>query len=337
MDAARLDPRAGLVAPVFDHRAFHSRPKSTFIDASKRASVISIPPANYPKRKPCYDWIFSSASNVHVAIDRSAFKTYIPFRTYVLAIADQRQVPAKGIGTVEIKIKRQPGSKDSNKVVLENVLHIPSWLCNIVSDVYMPVQDFEHNWSEFGINFQQRKDGKWKPWGYTEGFCGLERLVLYKDMQGRSPMLEDKDREVFSVNVSWPQHQRTKWTMMIEEEERRVVKELERGLKAREEAEKAKKDDKTDQPPEAWQSTSAEEEKVTNNETQEKVTKVPAVVDNVDTDAAVAPVPVKDARSSLVDVDPNLKVKRSFRTNSLRVPGKSAFREALPWRKSVEQ
>jgi hypothetical protein len=182
----------------------------------------------FPKKRPCYDWIFSSASNVHIAVDRSAFKTYIPFRTYVLAIADQRQVPAKGIGTVELKIKRQPGSRESHRVVLENVLYVPSWLCNIISDTHFtPAQEFEHNWGEFGVNFQQRKDGIWKPWGYTEGFCGLERLVLYRDLQGRSPMLEDKDREIFSVNVSWPQHQRDKWTQMVEQEQRRVAKEKE--------------------------------------------------------------------------------------------------------------
>jgi hypothetical protein len=54
-------------------------------------------------------------------------------------------------------------------------------------------------------------EGKLRYWGFTEDFCGLERLVLAKETGGRSPMLEDKDREVYSVNVSWPQGQRDRW------------------------------------------------------------------------------------------------------------------------------
>ena len=62
---------------------------------------------------------------------------------------------------------------------------------------------------------KRNDEGKLRYWGFTEDFCGLERLVLAKEIGGRSPMLEDKDREVYSVNVSWPQGQRDRWNDTI--------------------------------------------------------------------------------------------------------------------------
>lgn len=164
----------------------------------------------------CHDWIFSSASNIHVAIDRSAFKTYTPFKSYVLRVADQSPVKVRGIGTVELKIRRQPGSKENHTITLENVLHVPKWICNVFSDIYFePINTFEHTWTDFGVSFLKKEDGQLNYWGFTEGFLGLERLVLAKKIQGRSPMLEDQDREVFSVNLSWPQGQRDKWEAQL--------------------------------------------------------------------------------------------------------------------------
>jgi hypothetical protein len=73
----------------------------------------------------CHDWIFSSASNVRVAIDRSTFKTYSAFKSYVLTVPDGTPVKVRGIGTVELKIRRQPSNKESHYITLENVLHVP--------------------------------------------------------------------------------------------------------------------------------------------------------------------------------------------------------------------
>ena len=307
-----------------------------FNSEQKRSSTYGMPPASYPKQKPCYDWMFSSSSNVHIAVDRSSFKTYTPFRSYVLAVADQRQVTVKGISTVELKIRRQPGSKGAYKVVLDGVLHVPGWLCNILSDVHFtPAQDFEHSWSEFGVSFQQRKDGKWKPWGYTETFRGLDKIVLAKHMQGRSPMLDDKDREVFSVNVTWPQHQQDKYGMLIQEQERRIAEVQERKAKAeqanREQAEAARKVEEAECSP-------ANQEEASAKKRLSAVSKDP--LDAGDEPIATqpsTPVPTKNTRRALSALDPNLKVKRSFRSTSLRIPGKSGFREALPFRKSVEE
>ena len=184
------------------------------------------------KRRPCYDWIFSSASNAHVAIDRSSFKVYTAFKSYVLTVSDQRQIAVKGIGAVELKIRRQPGTRESRTIVLENVLHVPSWLCNIISDVYFePISDYEFTWTNFGVSFLKKEGGSLRCWGLTENFCGLDKLVLAKEHHtSRSPMLEDKDREVFSVSVAWPQGQREKWEARLvteeEDKQRRIQQEM---------------------------------------------------------------------------------------------------------------
>jgi hypothetical protein len=177
-------------------------------------------------RQPCYDWIFSSASNVHVAIDRSSFKTYAPFKSYVLTVSDYRQIPVLGIGTVDLDLRRKKGSRQCHTITLENVLHVPSWMCNVFSDVYFePVAgngEFEHEWGREGVQFMKRKEGdKLRTWGYTEEFSGLDRLVLARSVKGRSPMAEDAGREIFSVNLNFPQSQRDRWERVLEREERR--------------------------------------------------------------------------------------------------------------------
>ena len=267
-----------------------------------------MPPATYPKKKPCYDWIFSSASDVHVAIDRSAFKEYVSFKSYVLAVADQRQIPVKGIGSVELKIRRQPGSKESHKVVLENVLHVPGWLCNILSDVYfLPAKDYEHNWTDFGVNFQKFEDDKWKAWGFTENFCGLDKLVLSRKVDGRSPMLEDKDREIFSVNLMWPQSQRDKWDKLVAMEMKVAADEHEASARA----EAAKKAEK-----------------------KSPLGKVVQLKKSLPDISQVT----KELRSGLSEVNPNVKRAPSSRGSTLKAgTSKSAFFEALPWRKSTEK
>ncbi|KAK4938363.1 hypothetical protein LTR10_021162 [Elasticomyces elasticus] len=197
-----FDPRGDLPPPIIQPSSYYSDRRGTVHGAQIKK----------PKKKQCYDWIFSTASNVHVATDRAAFKTYFAFKSYALTVADQSQVSVRGIGTVEKKIRRAAGSKESHTILLEDVLHIPDWLCNIVSDIlFMPSTSYEHTWTEFGVNFFNRKGRTIKPWGYTENFCGLDRLVLAHNKQGRSPMLEDPDREVFSVNLTWPQSQKDKW------------------------------------------------------------------------------------------------------------------------------
>ena len=209
-----FDPRGDLVIPNLPtSRAY--RPLD-----STRDNRRSLPPnyrlnanqhAKRYHRRPCHDWIFSTASNVHIAIDKSNFKTYTPLKSYVYTMSDQRQVPVKGIGIVEINLRCTPRSNESHTVVLEDVLHVPSWICNIFSDIYFFARPLEYSWTSQGIQFMEKKEGGLKAWGYTTDFFGLEKLSLAGASNGRSPMTEDKDREVFSVNLNWPQGQRDHW------------------------------------------------------------------------------------------------------------------------------
>ena len=223
-----LDPRGDLPPPTI-------QPSSYYYTQNHRRAISYGIPIKKAKKKQCHDWIFSTASNVHVATDRAAFKTYIAFKSYVLTIADQRQVQVRGIGTVELKLKREPGSRDNHTITMENVLHVPDWLCNVFSDAYFqPAASYEHTWTEFGVNFFLRNKDSFKPWGYTENFCGLDRLVLSKNHHGRSPMLEDPDREVFSISLTWPQSQQDKWDKVVADEVKREADRVEKLLKKKE-------------------------------------------------------------------------------------------------------
>lgn len=214
------DPRGDLPPPNIQ--------LNSYSNAHRRGTSYGIP-IKKPKKKQCYDWIFSSASNIHVAVDRGAFKTYVSFKSYVLTVAGGRQIPVQGMGTVEIKIRRAPGSRETHPICLENVLHVPDWLCNVISDIhFVPAKDYEHTWTEFGVNFFKREKGTFRPWGYTENFCGLDRLVLSRNPQGRSPMLEDPDREVFSVSLTWPQSQKDKWNDLMAREIRQEAERIEK-------------------------------------------------------------------------------------------------------------
>ncbi|KIW29011.1 uncharacterized protein PV07_04858 [Cladophialophora immunda] len=222
-----LDPRGDLPPPTIQPSSYY------YTHHHKRAKSYGLP-TKKPKKKQCYDWIFSTASNVHIAIDRATFKTYVSFKSYVLTVSDQRQVPVRGIGTVELKLRREPGSRENHTIVLENVLHVPDWLCNVISDVYfVPAALYEHTWTEFGVNLFCRDQEIFKPWGYTENFCGLDRLVLSKNHQGRSPMLEDPEREVFSVSLTWPQGQKDKWNSFFAEEMKQEATRIEKTSKTK--------------------------------------------------------------------------------------------------------
>lgn len=198
-----------------------------------RRSFRKLPKGKNHKKLPCYDWIFSSATNIHIAVDKSSFKTFTPFDSYILTVAGQQRVHVRGIGSVDLKIRCRPNGRDSRLISLDNVLYVPSWPCNIFSDCYFdPPHDFEHLWIDNGVCFSKKVHGRIKAWGYTESFCGLDRLVLSRKPRGRSPMLEDKEREVWSVNLRWPQSQRDKWQAFYNKELQRMAREHEAEIMA---------------------------------------------------------------------------------------------------------
>lgn len=132
----------------------------------------------------CYDWI--CVKEHHYARDKECFSYY-------------REVEGEcmgdkviGVGTVELELKESPNSLNTNKIVLYNVLHIPSAVCN----------GFWHYDPALHLKFHLQKDvtqfwlekGKQndKPVGYAIGFRGFLKLVLAGHSEGMTYMAEGK-------------------------------------------------------------------------------------------------------------------------------------------------
>ncbi|KAJ0417920.1 hypothetical protein BJY00DRAFT_197443 [Aspergillus carlsbadensis] len=147
--------------------------------AQSRASTH--PPA--PQRR-CWDWMIVSG-NTHYAKNRSSFTTYRRVGRSIPRPTTGETFVA-GIGTVELKVRTsrdEPGLPDGT-LVLENVLHIPSAICNGVS-------------IELSDAIAGNPAGGWDAWDqqdrtiwYGERFYGGCRLVLAGNPQGES-YLED--------------------------------------------------------------------------------------------------------------------------------------------------
>src|SRR4051812_47374898 len=69
------------------------------------------------------DWVFSTASNVHVANHRDWFSTFVPFKI------STDSMEAIGAGIVELPVETPDGY---SALVLKNVLFCPSYICNII-------------------------------------------------------------------------------------------------------------------------------------------------------------------------------------------------------------
>ncbi|KAK2760928.1 hypothetical protein FQN54_002170 [Arachnomyces sp. PD_36] len=81
----------------------------------------------------CPDWVFLNNSNVHVAKDREWFTDYTPFESYLGERDDN--IPVLGIGTVDLPVERSPDPSEQDPqstLRLTNVLHAPSFLCNVL-------------------------------------------------------------------------------------------------------------------------------------------------------------------------------------------------------------
>lgn len=87
------------------------------------------------------DWVWSFESNVHVANHRDWFTDFRPLTSHISSSVGDSSSPVEGIGSVELEVrklygeaaKRNKGPKNS-KVVLRNVLYVPSFLCNVMGN-----------------------------------------------------------------------------------------------------------------------------------------------------------------------------------------------------------
>ncbi|KAJ4360797.1 uncharacterized protein N0V89_001364 [Didymosphaeria variabile] len=78
----------------------------------------------------CPDWVFLNLSNVHVAKDRDWFTSYTPFESTLASLYGGSNMRILGIGTVHIPVKQTPNSTSTTLWRLEDVLHVPDFVCN---------------------------------------------------------------------------------------------------------------------------------------------------------------------------------------------------------------
>ncbi|KAK7213098.1 hypothetical protein V2G26_020276 [Clonostachys chloroleuca] len=99
------------------------------------------PPKGEEDPLPCPSWIVSNGTNIHLAEDRSWFADdYMPVESFV-EISFGGTLPVIGMCTVNLPIKvaaNKTGPTSHGTMRLENVLNVPSILCNIIG---APVYD----------------------------------------------------------------------------------------------------------------------------------------------------------------------------------------------------
>ncbi|KAL4863507.1 hypothetical protein BDV12DRAFT_177432 [Aspergillus spectabilis] len=151
-----------------------------------------------PPRRRCWDWMIVSGS-CHFAKNRSSFVTYRRVGYKVSnSLTGGTDTFVAGVGTVELRVR------SSNRkgfpirtLVLENVLHIPSAICNGFC------------WAKYhsahGGSVSLRKefsgtDGQDHPLWYGQSFRGLNKLVLAGNPQGES-YLEDGESYILSMYI----------------------------------------------------------------------------------------------------------------------------------------
>ncbi|KAK3357840.1 hypothetical protein B0T25DRAFT_604914 [Lasiosphaeria hispida] len=165
----------------------------------------------------CPDWIFSSDSNVHVAVDRAWFTSYTSFETYSTYLLAGGEGKAVGIGDVAIPVRVHPkrhGPRAHGTLRLHNVLHVPSADCNIFSgpaasgDVFNSVSLGNMPDGTTG----RISDGNGRRLAYFREVCGLCALKLSGPPVGPvlAPSRLKKDRN-YVIRAFWPDAERKRW------------------------------------------------------------------------------------------------------------------------------
>lgn len=154
--------------------------------------------AENPPHRRCWDWIIVSGQ-CHYAKNRSSFVTYRRVGRSISQGLTGGETFVAGIGTVQLKV---PASKKKGSpirtLVLDDVLHIPSAICNgfcmaKYHTLYGGTTSFGHGMSG--------TDSQGHPLWYGKPFCGVDKLVLAGNPQGES-YLENEKKEGASFMLS---------------------------------------------------------------------------------------------------------------------------------------
>ncbi|KAL4733181.1 hypothetical protein BDV11DRAFT_200550 [Aspergillus similis] len=148
-----------------------------------------------PPRRRCWDWMIVSG-NCHYAKNRSSFKVYRRVGQMVRNCTGGETYIA-GVGTVELNVRASPKRRSpTKKLVLDNVLHIPSAICNGFSCTKYHAS---HGGTIRFSPFFQGTDEHGSAFWYCQPFRGLEKLVLAGNPQGESYL--DDGPKLLSITV----------------------------------------------------------------------------------------------------------------------------------------
>lgn len=165
-----------------------------------------------PPTGQAYDvaWVWSFDSNVHIANNRDWFTSFTPLTSQISSAHASSPSPVEGIGSVELEVrkvvgeaaKRTKGPKNS-KIVLRNVLFVPSFPCNVMG---APVRE------DYDVSIGAERWLMDKKNGAGLGLLdktdtGLVKLLLKGQSKGQSGLsvtVPDK------LNVIWSDEERQK-------------------------------------------------------------------------------------------------------------------------------
>jgi len=153
------------------------------------------------------DWIISTSSNVSVANNRDWFTTFTPFETYCDQLHGGLGLEVAGIGTVPLNLKlrkyKPAGKTNSRNITLQNVLYVPSSVCNIFSLRRSLISGFKLEISQSGAILI---DGVGNRIGLVD-MSNMLRLCLHG--QRRCPSLYSDT--MYNTSAMWPETERARW------------------------------------------------------------------------------------------------------------------------------
>lgn len=170
----------------------------------------------------CPDWILSIGSDVHVAVDRGWFTTYTPYKTHLVSVFGRPPIEVCGIGTVTIHVlnsKFNKGKQSQHTITLNNVLHAPKNICNILGQPFFDETDADLGFKDQVI---RGRDGsiialfelhpkQASPSAGMRALSGLPRLKLCDRPNITLAESKLEPDVTYVTTVSWPEAERRKY------------------------------------------------------------------------------------------------------------------------------
>lgn len=157
------------------------------------------------------DWIWSSSSNVHVAIHRDWFTSFTAFSSTITSGSATHAV--EGVGDVTLDMRRMVGAAAkaaknkamvNSTIILRGVIYVPTFICNVMGE---PVrQDYSVS---IGVDKLLMDKTTGRGVGLLErNEAGLSKVILKGQAKGQSSLKKD---DVADISVTWADDERKKW------------------------------------------------------------------------------------------------------------------------------